>query len=458
MSQNSVADKLAQFAAGLTYDKIPSAISQRAKHLILDAIGIAYASGKFDFARCALAGVEHLGQGSSDVFGLGRQLPLRDAIMVNGVLVHGLDYDDTYLPGSMHISASSVPTALGVAAHLGAGGKDMLTACVIGLEIGARLARAGGGSFQRAGFHPTGVCGAFSSTLASARLLGLTAPQMAMAQGIALSMAGGTMEPMQDGSWTKRMHPGLAGAAGVTAASLAKAGYIGPGAPYEGRFGFYNVHLGQYAADADLASITAGLGEDWQFARTSIKLYPACHHIHAFLNATLALAREHAIKPEAVESVQTIVEKAAIPLICEPAAAKARPTSSYIAQFSLQYAIACCLTRGRFGLAELEPDAYTDPGLTALAGKVQYAVDTDSGYPKFRTGDVAIQLKDGRKLHRREKILPDEPAADADIVAKFMNNAMTVMPEPRAAEVREMLLKIEHEPDIRRVTNSLRER
>lgn len=453
-----ISDQLSAFAAELTWERIPPTVRERAKHLILDAIGIAYASGTYDFARCALAGAEAMGTGTSDVFGLGKQLPLRDAIMVNGILVHGLDYDDTYLPGSMHVSASSVPTALGVAAHTGASGRDMLTACVIGLEIGARLARAGCGSFQRAGFHPTGVCSAFSSALVSGRLMGLSPQQLSMAQGIALSIAGGTMEPLQDGSWTKRMHPGLAGAGSVTAASMAKAGYLGPGAAYEGRFGFYNVHLGQYAADADLNLVTAGLGEDWQFVRTSIKQYPACHHVHAFLNGTLALAREHAIAPETVKAVHTLVEKTAIPLICEPHEAKIKPESSYIAQFSLQYAIACCLARDRFGLAELEPAARADPALTTLASKVRFAVDTDSGYPKFRTGDVTVELKDGRKLHRRVKILPDEPAADADIVAKFMDNARMAASEMHTAKVRDLLLAIERETDLARVTRMLGQR
>ncbi|MGH8616288.1 MAG: MmgE/PrpD family protein [Burkholderiales bacterium] len=454
----TISDQLSAFAAELTYDRIPPTVRERAKHLILDAIGIAYASGTYDFARSALAGAESLGSGDSDVFGLGRQLPLRDAIMVNGILVHGLDYDDTYLPGSMHVSASSVPTALGVGAHTGASGRDMLTACVIGLEVGARLAQAGCGSFQRAGFHPTGVCAAFSSALVSGRLMGLSPQQLSMAQGIALSTAGGTMEPLQDGSWTKRMHPGLAGAAVVTAASFAKAGYIGPGAAYEGRFGFYNVHLGAFSADADLGLITVGLGEDWQFVRTSIKRYPACHHVHAFLNATLALAREHAIAPDTIRSVHTLVEKTAIPLICEPHEAKIRPESSYIAQFSLQYSIACCLARGRFGLTELEPAARNDPALTALASTVRFAVDTDSPYPKFRAGDVTVELKDGRTLHRLEKILPDEPAADADIVAKFMDNARMAASAPHAAKVRDLLLAIEQETDLRRVTRMLGER
>ena len=66
---------------------------------------------------------------------------------------------------------------------------------------------------------------------------------------------------------------------------MAQAGYTGPSVAYEGHFGFYNVFLGANAAKAEPALVTAQLGERWEFPTASIKLYPACHHIHAFVNA-----------------------------------------------------------------------------------------------------------------------------------------------------------------------------
>jgi len=450
-----IADALSKFAADLTYESVPPAVRGRAKHLLLDAIGIAFASGKYEFSRRALSGMQHFGEGDTDVIGLGARLPLRDAVLMNGMLVHGLDYDDTYLPGSIHLAAGNVPTALGVAAQAGASGRDLLTACIVGLEVGARLACASKGAFHLAGFHPTSVCAAFSSALVAGRLLGLTPPQLTMAQGIALSTAAGTVQPMQDGSWTKRMHPGWAGAGGITAACLARGGYTGPGAAYEGRFGFYNVYLGSRAQDADLKMVNADLGKAWEFPRTSIKLYPACHHIHAFLNAAITLKREHRIDPQAVQSVRTLVASTAIPLVCEPAVAKCKPASSYIAQFSLQYAIACCLSRGRFGLAEIEEDSFMDPELIALAHKIGYETDPHSGYPKFRSGEVIVTMEGGRDLRQRENILPDEPATDEAIVAKFMDNARMVMPASRAAEIRDMILAIDTEPSAQRISRAI---
>src|SRR3972149_9265739 len=97
-----IADALSKFAADLPYEGVPPAVRGRAKHLLLDAIGIAFASGKYEFSRRALSGIRHFGEGDTDVIGLGARLPLRDAVLMNGMVVHGLDYDDTYLPGSIH--------------------------------------------------------------------------------------------------------------------------------------------------------------------------------------------------------------------------------------------------------------------------------------------------------------------------------------------------------------------
>ena len=79
------------------------------------------------------------------------------------------------------------------------------------------------------------------------------------------------------------------------------------------------------------------------------------------MNAAIKIASEHRFKPEDIERVDTLVADMTRELVCEPAEAKRRPDSSYIAQFSLPYGMAACLTRKRFGLEEIEEPAYTEP-------------------------------------------------------------------------------------------------
>jgi 2-methylcitrate dehydratase PrpD len=240
--QKAISDQLAVFALELTFDAIPEKIRERSKYLMLDAIGIAYASQGFHFAGATMTAMTNLGAGASPVIGYGRKLSPRDAALVNGVLAHGLDYDDTHSPGIIHATVSSLPLVLALGDELKISGRDFLTAYVAAMETSTRLASVAKGGFHQVGFHPTGLIGIFGCTLAASRLLGLNRERTAMAQGVALSMAAGSLEFLNDGAWTKRMHPGWAASSAITAATLAKHGFVGPRAAYEGRFGLFASH------------------------------------------------------------------------------------------------------------------------------------------------------------------------------------------------------------------------
>lgn len=453
--QPHLSNTFATFAATQTWENIPETVRTHAKLLILDAVGNAYAATRFEFAHKALTALRGLSSGEAQVIGMPARLALRDAILINGMLVHGLDFDDTYLPGSAHLTASCVPAALGIASHVQASGKDLLAALIIGLEVAARVAAAGRGGFNKKGFHATNLAGTFGCAMIAGRLMQLSHAQLRNAQGLALSTGSGTLQPLQDDTWAKRMHPGLAGASAVTAASLARQGFTGPAEAYEGKFGLYNCFLGEHAATADLTIATAGLAETWEFTRTSYKLYPACHQLHAFMNAAIKLRKAHKIDTHNIESIRALVADVTVPLICEPKEAKLKPAGSYPAQFSLYYGIACALVRGQFGFEELEESAYTDPGLLALAQKVSYELDPNSGFPKTRSGEVIIRMKNGDQISQREDIGPDQPATAAEVVAKFMGNTKAVLSLARSERVHNTVMNIEDVTDARELTKIL---
>ena len=102
-TEKTLSQQVAQFVASRTFEDIPSAVRERATLVMLDAIGTAYAASRYPFAPVALSALSSLGSGDSTVIGTAATLALRDAVVMNGILVHGLDYDDTYLPGSVHL-------------------------------------------------------------------------------------------------------------------------------------------------------------------------------------------------------------------------------------------------------------------------------------------------------------------------------------------------------------------
>jgi 2-methylcitrate dehydratase PrpD len=437
-AQQTLSGRLAEFALGLAYEDIPETVRERARHLMLDAIGIAYASRGYHFAQATMNALVSLGAGTSPVIGGGRTLGARDAAIMNGVLAHGLDYDDTHSRGVIHATVSSFPLALALADQTKASGRDFLTAYVAAMETSTRLGAVAKGGFHQVGFHPTGLIGVFGATLAASRLLGLDREQSVMAQGVVLSMAGGSLEFLEDGAWTKRLHPGWAASSAITAATLAKHGFIGPRAAYEGRFGLYAAYLGAQSGAADFSLATEALGDEWQINEVAIKPIPACHFTHAAADAAIALSRASKFDAKAIRSVEVLVPAEVVKTVCEPEANKRRPANSYDAQFSIPYIVATGLLRGRFTLDELEPAAMADREVLSLAARVHHKIDPASTFPRHYTGEVIVTLESGEILHHREAVnrgSADRPLSNAEIVAKYLDNACRTLTRDRAERV-----------------------
>jgi 2-methylcitrate dehydratase PrpD len=443
----TVSQKLAQYVSSFRCEDIPEATRERAKLLVLDAVGIALASTHYDFAHRVLTGLNALNEGgSSSLIGLPGRLALRDAVLMNGVLVHGLDYDDTHMRAIVHATASAFPCALGVSEAIDAPGSALLAAYVLGVEIATRVSDAAGGRFHDFGFHPTGLVAHFSCALQAGWLYGLTPRQLVMAQGLAGSTAAASQEFLEEGAWNKRVHPGWAGAAGITAAQLARAGFKGPSKPYEGRFGLFKSHLHEVEALARYEAIHESLGSTWEVHGVAVKPFPICHFIHACADSALILREKHGIAPGDIERIVAFVPQPTLHIVAEPAANKVRPANEYDAKFSTQYVVATCLVKGRFGLAELLDDTLRDAGILALAAKVECAADPDAAYPQYFSGGLEIRMRDGRTLRHHEKVnrgAGDRALSASDIERKYFDNAALAVGRSRAEQICEAVLTIE---------------
>ncbi|MBN8911398.1 MAG: MmgE/PrpD family protein, partial [Rhizobiales bacterium] len=262
--------------------------------------------------------------------------------------------------------------------------------------------------------------------------------------GIAGTTASGVQVFLEEGAWTKRFHPGWGAVAGITAATLAKHGFKGPRRPYEGKFGLFDTHFHEHAAEVDGNRLVEGLGSTWLLAETAIKPYPVCHFIHGCADAAIEISRE--IKAADIVAVEALLPEPTLPVVAEPAEKKLTPRTDYEAKFSAQFVIATCLVKGRFGLAELNEAAFVDPELLALTAKVRCKVDPDTAFPAYFSGGLVVTLKDGRRITRHVRVNSGagERALDAAGVSqKFNACAMMSIDEARAARVREVALSLE---------------
>ncbi len=433
----TLSGELASFALGLRLDQVPHELVRKAKGHMLDALGIALASSGFDFAGPVLDGARKLGAGEgAHAIGSGAALPPAGAALVNGTLIHGLDFDDTHIGAIYHATAPALAAALAAGEAAGASGAELLTSLIAGLEIGCRLARAAEGGFHDRGFHPTALCGTFAATFTAGRLMGADRQALVAASGLCGSMAAGLLE-LQD-SWLKRMHPGWAAHCGIAAAGLGMSGFRGPPTMLEGGHGFYYAHLGKIPVGA--ASPSHGIGKDWLIAGIGLKPYPCCHFTHGFVDCALALRDK--VDIDDIESIDCPLHKRLMHMVSGPT----RPSEPYAAMFSVPYIVALALGTGEVDLAAFHDRGVSDEAVLAISDRTSCSEDTASDFPAHFPGEVRIRLRSGEVISHRVATsfgTPERPLSEADIEAKFMANATRVMREDAAAQIVRMAWDVE---------------
>jgi 2-methylcitrate dehydratase PrpD len=267
-----------------------------------------------------------------------------------------------------------------------------------------------------------------------------------MAQGIVGSTAAASQEFLADGAWNKRLHPGRAGVAGITAAYLARGGFVSTRKTYEGRFGLFKSHLHADESKVQYRRIVAGLGETWELTKTSLTPYPICHFLHACAESAVELARRHRLKADDIDVIRVLLPKEGLPVVAEPEAAKMAPVTAYEAQFSAPFVVAASLVIGRFGLAELSDDVLSDARVLALSRKVKCSADPDSGFPTYYSGGVIVTTTAGEELRHYVRVncgAGERALTASDIESKFMSNAEMLTSPQQARALLDCILTIE---------------
>jgi len=199
---------------------VPQAVIDKAKLVFLDTVGIALASSTMDFGAMVINVARKLGGANSSLLlGTSSRVGAANAVIANGTLAHGLDYDDTLEEAIVHTGCCAGMTALAVGEELSASGAGVLEAAIAGTEVLCKLGLVAPGKFHARGFHPTAICSTFGAAAAAGKLYGLTLEQWVDAFGLCGSQSSGIIEYLADGTWTKRMHPGWSAHGGRSGAS-----------------------------------------------------------------------------------------------------------------------------------------------------------------------------------------------------------------------------------------------
>ena len=421
LPKNSVAEILAQKIAALKSDALPPSTTGKCEDLLVDVVGLCVTARNEDYVKSAIAASDD--DGPCTVVGHRRTLTASGAAFVNGTAAHGEDFDDTFEGGPVHAGAVIVPAVLAACERHDPDGRMALMGIAVGTEVLCRLSLVVPKAVHKAGFHPTAIFGAMGAAAGVGAALGLDAKEIVNALGIAGSMAGGIIEYLAEGAWTKRMHAGWAAQSGIRAALLARQGFVGPRTVFEGVHGLF--HGFAHTTEGDYDALTGDFGVRWVTDTLAFKPYPCGTMAQPYIDCARRLAAR-GIKPEDVEAILCEVAEGTVHRLWEPLSDKQRPRNGYAAKFAVPYLLATGFVHGGVGLGAFTEAAINDARVLALASMVKFVIDPDNPYPNNYTGHVRATLKDGRVVEERQPHLrggAHEPLTRQDVTDKFALNA-----------------------------------
>src|SRR3954454_17224439 len=414
----SISEALAQ---GAHEAKLSSAMADVTQKLLIDVAGLCVAARHADYVQAALKGWESGGRCTA--IGHARTLDAGGAAFVNGTAAHGEDFDDTFEGGPVHAGAVVVPAVLAACERHNPDGDMALIGIAVGCEVLCRLSVVVPKAVHKAGFHPTAIFGAMGAAAGVGAALGLHGKQIVDALGIAGSMAGGIIEYLAEGAWTKRLHAGWAAQSGLRAALLARQGFVGPRTVFEGVHGLFNGFA--HTTDGYYGDWVEDFGERWVIETLAFKPYPCGTMAQPYIDCARRLAAR-GVKPEEVTEIVCEVAEGTVHRLWEPLENKQRPPNGYAAKFATPYLLATAFVYGGVGFGAFSEDAIRDPRVLALAEKVKYVVDLRNPYPANYTGHIRATMKDGGVVEERQPHLrggAHEPLSRQDITEKFGLNA-----------------------------------
>jgi len=384
---------------------------------IMDAVATAYAGADEPVARIAAEYARRRGIEGAAYCRLpwdARPLPAPLAALAFGTAAHALDYDDVALGG--HPSTVLAPVVLCEGLSQGLPGRRCLQAYTVGYQVWAEMFRREADPLHPKGWHPTAMYGVVAGAAALAWLRGLQAPQAAAALSLAASLASGLVANF--GTMTKPLHAGRAASLAFDALEFSGMGLTSAPDVLEHRAGFLHAISQAGRIDRNLP-----LADDWLLARHGlcIKKYPVCYSGHRVIDAVIALAKAHDLRPQQVREVHVGLGPSQLSMLRNQA-----PQTALEAKFSIQFAVAAALDARAVGLAQLRDEYVRTPAVQACFARVRpYVIDqADPEDPTFSAYDeVRLVLEDGRELAsgpvRTATGDARNPLSDAELRRKF---------------------------------------
>jgi len=457
LDSRNITAKLTEFIVETHFENLPAEVVRLAKGSFLDTLGVALGGTVEEAPKVLTRFVKEMGgEPIASVVGQGYRTNAPQAALVNGTAGDIVGFSDISVIQMTHPSVSICPAVWAMGEQVGAPGREVLLAHVIGVEVANKIGAGIRPGFQLKGWHPLAVLNTFGAAAAAGKLLRLGAAEIGSALGIAGAEASGIRAAM--GTMSKAYGAGRSARDGIVSALLARLGFTGPANVLEARDGF----LQTFGDGASGAGILENLGNPYEFIAPGITLkkFPACTRSHNGIQGVLDLQREHRFTADDVESVECLVTPAVVDYL-----KFSSPRTKFESKYSMEFCVAAALLDQKVVISSFSNERVTDPKIVALMKRVRMSVWPEyakHGYnpPHAPYGClVKIRLKNGQEFSRQVDQGPWEPATPPswdDLVEKYRSNAELLLPRDKVERSIDLVSRLERLNDIRQLMDVVR--
>ncbi len=295
--------ELATYIARALKEPLPKAVVEKTKHHVLDTLAAMVSGSRLPPGRRAVSYAKTLG-GTKEATVIGSRFLTNaiNAALVNGMLAHADETDDSHAPSLTHPGCGVVPAAWAMGERERANGAQLLRAVALGYDIGCRLTLALNAYEFRQDGHSTHSFGPmFGAAAATSALAGLNPDKVRHALSYTAQQASGVSCWMRDEEHVEKAFDfgGMPARNGIAAASMVAHGFTAVEDVFSGERNFFVA----YGRAPDPQELVRELGTTFEIMNTNIKRWSVGSPIQAPLDALLDLIRTDDICVDDIERV-----------------------------------------------------------------------------------------------------------------------------------------------------------
>lgn len=394
---------------------IPEQVIIRTRRSLLDYLAVTCAGASFQKDKLhryfEYAEPE---EGKYKAIGTGKNLVMKEAVFLNGLNGHALDFDDGTNSGIIHLGSPVFSLLLPLAQRYGKTVEEVMRAAIIGYEASYTMAVSIQPKHKALGFHATGTCGMLGATLAAAYMLGFTEDERWQAFATACVSASGMLKVLDDGSELKPYNVAKTALLSLSCLQLAKAGFKG----HEDPLGGYRGFLKMMSGDEHTEIKPTLLNGTYAIMKSYTKPYASCRYTHPPVEAAIHLRNQYGIIPEKVKSITVKTYDLAV-----KGHDHREIKGAYDAKMSTPYSTAVALIYGKAGLQEFEERVLNDVTVKQLTAKVSVLSDNElsSIFPEKQSAVLTIVTEDGQYSERVDfpKGEPENPFDEDEFKERY---------------------------------------